>query len=167
MRTRRLMLTAALVSLAPLVSHAQQPALSPERQEAIAEVSRLMNDPVKFVLHYRTELALTDAQVSELEKLAAALRDSTAARTAVASQQAAQMIPSLTGLNNAMEWSGPIDESAIRDALCRQSAVTASMLLANARDRRTVGALLTADQRLELPKVHMRELMKAARGEGR
>lgn len=166
MRNRRLILPLLLLVLAPRLSHAQPPTLSPERRAAMLEAGRLMNDPVEFVLQYRKELALTGAQVASIEKLAGALRDSTAARTMLLMRQS-QTNTTLPGLVSVMEWSGSIDEGAIRDAVRQQSAVQAEVMIASARDRRMVGALLTPEQRMQLPKLQMAEMMKAARGGSR
>lgn len=163
MRNRRLILPAVVLSLVPHLLHSQPPTLSPARQAAIMEVGRFMSDPVAFVLQHRQELALTDVQIASLATLSAALRDSSAARTALW-MRGAQANSTLPGLANAMEWSGPVNEEAIRDAARQQSAVQAEILIASARDRRAVGALLTPEQRARLPQLQMAEMMKTVRG---
>lgn len=155
-----------LLLLAPSVSRAQQPTLPPERRAAVIEAGRLINDPVEFVLQYRVELVLTAEQVAALEKLAGALRDSSVARMALLTRQA-QKNAAVPGLASVMEWSGPIDEAAIRAASNQQAAMQAELMIATARDRRAVGALLTPEQRTQLPQLQMAEMLKAARGEGR
>lgn len=158
---------AVLLFALPLcVAQSQSPAISPERQAAITEASRRLNDPVQFVLQHRAELGLTNAQVSALEKLATALRDSSSARAALLLKQA-QKNATLPGMANAMEWTGPIDESAIRESARQQSAVQAEIMLATARDRRSVGALLNPEQRLRLPQLQMAEMRKAAQNGGK
>lgn len=163
MRSREIFLSALLLLLVPRISVAQQPALSPERQAAVLEAGRFISDPAQFVLQHRQELALTPTQVTSLEQLATALRDSASARTALRMRQALQAAQQ-PGLANVMEWSGPIDESAIREAMREQSALQADYLLASARDRRAVGALLTGEQRAQLPQLQTAEMLKAARG---
>lgn len=162
MRNRGLFLSVLLLAFVPQITRAQQPTLSPERQAAVLEAGRLLNDPVQFVLQHRQELALTKTQVTSLEQLATALRDSTAARTALRLRQA-QQTAKQPGLANVMDWTGPIDESAIREAMRQQSAMQAEIMIASARDRRAVGALLSAEQRAQLPPLQMSEMMKAAR----
>jgi Spy/CpxP family protein refolding chaperone len=166
MSNRPLIVTAFLLVSAPALVHAQVPALSPERQAAVMEASRLLNDPVEFVLQHRTALALTAEQVTALEKLRAALRDSATARTAQRMRQA-QENARQPGLASAMAWAGPIDEKAIRDAMRRQSSVQAEILITSARDRRTVGALLTPEQRGRLPQLQTDEMLKAVRPAGK
>jgi Spy/CpxP family protein refolding chaperone len=144
-----------VLSLVPHLLQSQPPTVSPERQAAIVAATRSVNDPVAFVLKHRQELALTDLQI--------ALRDSSAARTALRMRQAQANI-ALPGLASAMEWGGPVDEQAIRDAARQQSALQAEFLIATARDRRAVGVLLTPEQRAQLPEIESAEIAKAVRG---
>jgi competence protein ComGC len=162
MRKHWFFLSVLLLVFVPRITRAQQSVLSPDRQAAILEAGRLLNDPVQFVLQYRQELALTKTQVTSLEQLATALRDSTSARTALRVQQA-QQTAKQPGFANVMEFTGPIDESAIRETMRQQSAMQADIMIASARDRRAVGALLSAEQRAQLPHLQMSEMMKAAR----
>lgn len=166
MYNRRLILPVFFCIFAPSFMHAQQPSISPDRQSAMLEAGRLMNAPAEFVLQHRQELALTGAQVASLEKLAAALRDSTVARMTHRAREA-QKAGSTPGLANVMAWSGPIDEAAIRDAMRTQSALQAELMIASARDRRAVAALLTEEQRTKLPRLQADEMLKAARGGSR
>lgn len=161
----RLLVPILLVALAPRVSRAQSPAVTPERQAAIMEAGRLMNSPVEFVLQFRKELALTAAQVASLEKLGSALRDSSAARSAYQVRQAKQKAET-PALASMMAWDGAVDEVGIREAMVQQSSSMADMMIAGARDRRLVGALLTAEQRAQLPQLYMSEMVKAARAGG-
>jgi len=163
MRNLRLILPAAVLSIAPHLLQSQPPTLSPERQAAALEAGRSVNDPVSFVLKHRQELALTDLQIASLSRLSAALRDSSAARTALRIRQA-QANSALPGLASALEWGGPVDEQAIRDAARQQSALQAEFLIASARDRRAVGVLLTPEQRALLPQLESAEFLKAMRG---
>jgi len=163
MRNLRLILPATVLSLAPHLLQSQPPTLTPERQAAVLEASRSVNDPVTFVLKHRQELALTDVQVAALTTLSAALRDSSAARAALRIRQA-QANSGLPGMASAMEWGGPVDEQAIRDAARQQSAMQAEYLIAAARDRRAVGMLLTPAQRAQLPQLESAEILKAVRG---
>ncbi len=165
MTTPRLLLSILLIALAPRISRAQPPGITPERQAAIIEASRLLNSPVEFVLHYRKELALTAAQVTSLEQLGSALRDSSAARSAIRVSQAKQMAEQ-SALANAMEWTGQVDELGIREAARQQSAIQADFIIAGARDRRLVGAILTPEQRAQLPELQNSAMMKAARAGG-
>jgi Spy/CpxP family protein refolding chaperone len=163
MRNSRLILPAVVLSLVPHLLQSQPPTVSPERQAAIVAATRSVNDPVAFVLKHRQELALTDLQIASLAALSAALRDSSAARTALRMRQAQANI-ALPGLASAMEWGGPVDEQAIRDAARQQSALQAEFLIATARDRRAVGVLLTPEQRAQLPEIESAEIAKAVRG---
>jgi Spy/CpxP family protein refolding chaperone len=162
MRTRQLILPALLLVLASRPIRAQEPVLSAERRAAITEASRLVNAPADFVLRHRTELALSEQQVASLEKLAAALRDSSVARMARLTRDA-QATGTSAGLMSAMEWSGPIDEAAIRERMRQQSLGQAEFMIAGARDRRAVGALLTPEQRAKLTPLQMAEMSKAMR----
>jgi Spy/CpxP family protein refolding chaperone len=162
MRNPKVLLSALLVVVAPRILPAQLPTITPERQAAVMEMGRLLNEPARFVLQHRTDLALSDAQVSSLEQLAAALRDSSAARMA-RSIRDAQKLGAAKGLSQSMEWSGPIDEGAIRAAMRKQSEKQAELMIASARDRRLVAAVLTAEQRAKLPQLQLAEMTKAAR----
>lgn len=166
MRNRRFFLSALFLVFVPRIASAQQPALSPERQASVREAARLLNDPVQFVLQHRQELALTQAQVAALAQLATALRDSTSVRTTLRLQQA-QHTAQHPGLASVMQWVGPIDEAAIREAMRQQSAMQAEIMIASARDRRAVGALLSEAQRAQLPQLQTAEMLKAARAGAR
>lgn len=155
-----------LFALPPRAVQSQPPAITPERQAAITEASRRLNDPVQFVLQHRAELGLTSAQVSALEKMGTALRDSSSARAALLLAQS-QKNATLPGMANAMEWSGPIDEPAIRESARQQSAIQAEIMLATARDRRSVGALLNPEQRMRLPQLQLAAMRKAAQRGGK
>ena len=163
MRNRRLLLPALLAVLVPSLLHSQAPALTPERQAAMMEAGRLISTPAEFVLHHRQALALTGEQVASLEHLAAALRDSSAVRMAL-HVRVAQQNATAPGLTTALSWTGPIDDAAIRETFRAQSALQAEIMIAGARDRRAVAALLTPEQREQLPDLQMAEMLKAARG---
>lgn len=161
-RVSSLVLSLAFSLLLPRPMPAQPRAITAEQQTAMLEASRLINTPAEFVLQHRKELVLTDAQVMSIESLSAALRDSATARAA-RRLRASQKDFAAPALATAMNWNGPIDEKAIRDALRRQSALQADVMIESARDRRAVGALLTSEQRDQLPKLQMAEMSKALR----
>jgi hypothetical protein len=163
MRNHRLLLPLLLLVATPCVVDAQLPTITPERRAALAEANRLSSVPAEFVLKHRTALALTGAQVASLETLASALRDSTAARMARQMREAGKFA-SAPGLANAAAWTGPVDEAAIRDVMRQQSEMTAALMIAIARDRRAVAALLTPAQQAQLLQLQTEEMLKAARG---
>lgn len=166
MRNRSLTIPLVLALIIPATVHAQPPAISPEQQTAMLQAGRLINAPAEFVLQHRQELALTDAQAASIQTLAAALRDSATARTARRMRESQKVAPT-PALASAMNWTGPIDEAAIRDAMRRQSTQQADIVIGSARDRRAVGALLTPEQRAKLPQLQMAEMSKAMRGSAR
>ena len=146
---------------APLAGGAQsQLALDSAQQAASMAVAMQVNKPAAFVLQHRAELGLTPVQVAALEALAQAQRDSTLARqTRYASRMQAN--PPSAVMVAMGSWTGEIEESALRDGLCQQSANTVDVILGLARDRRATAALLTAEQVAQLPGLHMGDLMTA------
>ncbi len=165
MRNRQLICSTFLLLMSGAV-RAQQPTITPERQAAVMNASRLMNVPAEFVLRYRKELSLSTAQVASFEKLSMALKDSAAARSLVRARALQSRKPS-PAFMSAMQWTGPIDEVAIREYVRERSGAEADALIATARDRRAVGALLTEAQRAQLPQLQQSEMMKAMRGGSR
>lgn len=145
---------------------AQQAKISSEQQQAVMEAGRLINSPVEFVLRHREVLQLTSAQIANLEKLGVALADSSAARTARMSRDV-RASSGLAGMAKVVEWEGEVDEAAIRAALVKQSELQAQLMIGTAKDRRAVAALLTPQQRSQLPQLQNAEMMKAARARGR
>jgi hypothetical protein len=143
----------------PLAVRAQTQ-FSPDstQQAAMMAVSMQANKPAAFVLQHRAELELTPAQVAALEALALAQRDSTVARQARYTSRVQANPPSAVFVAMG-SWTGEIDESALRDGLCQQSANTVDVILGLARDRRATAALLTAAQAAQLPGLQRGDLM--------
>jgi hypothetical protein len=115
--------------------------------------------PAEFVLQHRTDLALTAPQVATLEALAVVQRDSARARQtrAVDRMRTSSTNPALAA---AVSWSGPLDEAAVREALCQQSAFQVEIMLGLASDRRAVASVLTPVQVAQLPRIQTDDLMK-------
>ena len=157
------LLLASVVSVAvPCAVRAQVPTLDSARRAAMLASAMQMNKPAEFVLQHRTELALTAPQVSTLETLVAALRDSATVRQARGVHRL-QANPPGAAMMAAMTWSGPVDESALREELCRQSANQVGTLLGLAQDRRAVAAVLTPAQVAQLPQLQTSDLLSAVK----
>ena len=118
-----------------------------------------MNKPAAFVLQHRSELTLSAAQVSTLEALVGAQRDSASVRQARIIRQMLVNPPS-SALVAAAGWSGDIDEAALRAAACRQSATQVELMLAAVGDRRAVAAVLTPAQVAQLPQLQTDAMLK-------
>lgn len=146
---------------APLAVRAQSQ-LPPDSVQlaAVLAVAMQSNKPAAFVLRHRAALELTPTQVAALEALVQAQRDSAAARQERYASRTKANPPSALAV--AMGgWTGEIDESALRDGLCRQSANTVDLMLGIARDRRTTAALLTAVQVAQLDGLQTLDFMTA------
>jgi Spy/CpxP family protein refolding chaperone len=162
MRIRSLVLTLLVGVLAPCAARAQAAPIDSAQIMAVMGASMVLNRPAEFVLHHRSDLALTDKQVAALEALILAQRDSAGAR------QLRMMTRSLEAplgdaTHAAVAWTGPIDESALQEELCRQSKIRMESMLETARDRRAVAALLTPEQVAQLPGLQSADMMKAVR----
>ncbi|MDP1861936.1 MAG: Spy/CpxP family protein refolding chaperone [Gemmatimonadaceae bacterium] len=160
---RKAMLVVGLVAglAVPLVVRAQsQFVLDSAQQAASMEVARKSSKPAAFVLQHRAELELTPVQVAALEALAQAQRDSATVRQArlVSQMQANPPSAVMVAVGG---WTGEIDESALRDVLCQQSANSMDVVLGLARDRRATAALLTAAQVAQLPGLQIGDYMTA------
>ena len=142
----------------PLLAQATQP--DPQQIADMQARAAQQMKPAEFVLQYRTDLGLTAPQVAALELLAVAQRDSARARQAhaVDRMRANSTNPALAA---AVSWSGPVDEAALRDAMCRQSAAQSESMLGLAADRRAVASVLTPGQVAQLPRIQADDLMKA------
>lgn len=163
MRNRHLNSALFVAAFLPALAHTQQPAVAGARGPAAAEPASPQAAPAEFVLRHRAELALTDAQVSTLQKLVVALRDSAVARGARASETAR----SRPRVADRLNWSGPIDEAAFREFARWDALQMAESAINSARDRRAVGAVLTSEQREQLPALERAEMTaRAARLRG-
>lgn len=118
-----------------------------------------MNQPADFVLGHREELALSAEQVSKLNALARAMRDSAGVRKAhmLSQMKARKPMPATMA---AAGWTGPIDEKALRVEMCQNSERSVEISLAMAYDRRAVAALLTSEQVTKLPQLQSADMMK-------
>jgi hypothetical protein len=152
-----------LVSIAlPSMLNAQVAPLDSQQRAAVQATAQMMTKPAEFVLQHRTELELSAIQVARLEQLASAQRDSIPARSDRMMMQARSVAGS-SAMAAVAGWTGPVDEQALREALCRQSAVQLESLLGIARDRRAVADLLTASQLAQLPRLQADEMIKAVK----
>lgn len=164
MMQRSILVVGLLAGLTvPLAVRAQsQPPPDSAQLVAILAVATQANKPAAFVLQHRAALELTPTQVAALEALVQAQRDSAAARQARYTGRMKANPPSAALLATG-NWTGEIDESALRDGLCRQSANTVDVLLGIARDRRATAALLTAAQAAQLPGLYTGDVVTAIR----
>ncbi len=142
----------------PLLSQVTPPD-APQRAAMQAQAEQQLR-PAEFVLQHRTDLALTAPQVATLEALAIVQRDSARVRQARIVDRMRTNATS-SALAAAVSWSGPVDEAAVRDALCQQSSVQLEITLGLAADRRAVASALTPDQVARLPRIQSDDLMKA------
>lgn len=142
----------------PLLS--QGPPLDPQQRAAMQAQAEQQTRPAEFVLLHRTDLELTASQVATLETLALVQRDSARARQARAVDRM-RTTSTNSALAAAVSWDGPVDEAAVRDALCQQSAVQVEVMLGLAADRRAVASVLTPVQVARLPRIQSDDLMKA------
>jgi Spy/CpxP family protein refolding chaperone len=160
--SRRGVLAAAIVA-ACCVPHGSLRAqrvtgvISDQRVDTAGMVARMAaalreHVPASVVLRHRNELRLTRAQVKSLEALVPAETEAGTARLhgTVTRMQAARADRSNVTTRAMQSWSGAIDEAGIRAEACRLSAMQAESLIEVARERRTVGALLTPAQRAAL-----------------
>jgi TonB family protein len=117
--------------------------------------------PAQFVLDHRAELALTPEQIPFLESLTLAQIDSERVRTerTIAAQSDESKKRALTQAMGLMEWTGAIDEEAIR-AMARQLVETSvATQIAMLSDRHRVGAVLTPVQISILKQLEMRDMI--------
>lgn len=136
--------------------------VDPQQRAAMQAQAEQQTKPAEFVLQHRADLDLTAPQIAALETLVVAQRDSARARQA---RMADRMRTRSTNpaLAAAVGWTGPVDEAAVRDALCQQSAFQVEVMLGLAADRRSVASVLTPVQVAQLPRIQMDDLMKAVK----
>lgn len=164
---RNLVVSAVLAAvLSPCLVGAQQTKISAGQQQAVMEAGRRISAPVEFVLLHRNELRLTRAQVAAVEKLGAVLRDSAAARQGRMMREGVQLM-SAPAMRSVADWEGAVDEAGIRSVMAKQSEYQAAQMIAMAKDRRAVAALLTPEQRAQLPQLQNAEMLNAARARER
>ena len=137
----------------------------PDSSQMAALMAVNMRSPAQFVLAHNGELALTPEQVGALANVDSALKDSAKVRLARMRDAMRARPPlgpaALQSMKSMMEWSGPIDETAIRAQACEQSASQAEVIINLARDRQRVGGLLTDAQRGQLNGLQAADIMKA------
>jgi hypothetical protein len=147
-----MVLAAALAIAMPLSSQAQGKAVGviPDRQmpdsaqqAAVLALGARMRSPAAVALSVKEELGLSPEQVAAIEALVKIEADSGRVRMERMMASAKQNAKSGAALN---EWTGPIDEAAVRAAACEQSRTTADMMIGMMRDRHALGALLREDQ---------------------
>ena len=147
----------------PVTAQAQAIPLPDSAQMAAMMANAMqMNKPAAFVLQHRIDLALSAEQVSSLEALVVAQRDSMVARqTRIANSTRAT--PPSSAMLAVGSWKGEIDERGLRDATCQSSANQAELLIGLAGDRRATAAVLTPEQVARLPRLEANDMMKAMR----
>lgn len=162
MRISCVLLTLFVGAVAPLPLHAQATPMDLSQLAAMQASAMQQNKPAEFVLQHRIDLGLAASQVTALEVLVVAQRDSARTRLArMADRMRAN--PVNAALVAAVGWSGPVDDAAVRDALCQQSAAQLELILGLAWDRRAVASVLTPTQVAQLPRIQADELTKAIR----
>ena len=115
---------------------------------ATAAMSIRMQSPATLALTVKQELGLSPEQVQAIEARAQAEVDSGRVRYGRLMELARQNRQNKQGpMAAGMSWTGPIDEAAIRSAVCEQAQAQADMVIGLMRDRHALGALLTPDQR--------------------
>ena len=164
-RLRVVAIVALCVNAASLCAQAPTmlPGTAPDSSQIMTVMANSMRllKPARFALDHRADLALTPVQVSLLEQLVIAQRDSADVRhtrlIALTQTMIAKRPPS--GFIAAMQWTGAADEQAIKDSACQQSVVQAEGLINLVRDRHAVGAVLTPAQIAQLPMMEASDMM--------
>ena len=156
------LLCAVCVGMLASVSVSAQGITMPDSamRASMSTAAMKLNQPADFVLGHRDDLALSTEQVSKLNALARAMRDSAGVRQArmMSRMRDQKPTPATVAVGG---WSGSIDEKALREEMCRSSANTVELVLALAHDRRAVAALLTPEQVKKLPQIQTADMMKA------
>jgi hypothetical protein len=162
----RIFTTAVAVLLGvaiPATAHGQGiGSLDSSQVAAMMANAMQMNKPASFILLHRAELALSEAQVSRLEALVIAQRDSMVARQARMAERMRTNPPSAAMLA-AGTWTGDVDERGVRESMCQSSVGQADMMLGIMRDRRAAAAVLTPVQAARLPQLEASDMLKALR----
>jgi len=116
--------------------------------------------PAQFVLDHRAELGLTPEQIPFIESLALAQIDSerTRAQRMMTAQTEDMKKPAMMQAMAMMEWTGTVDESAIREMTQRQVEISVTSQIAMIRDRYRVGEVLTPAQISTLKQLEMRDM---------
>ncbi len=117
-----------------------------------------LQHPAEWVLEARADLNLRPDQITQLENLVLAQRDSQSVR--MTRMMSSMSRPRVSALTTAMtDWASPINEQAIRDAACEQSRSMSESMLNLIRDQHAVGAILTEAQRVQLPAIQSKMMM--------
>ncbi|MDB4913347.1 MAG: hypothetical protein JWM95_991 [Gemmatimonadetes bacterium] len=168
-RTSIVLLATACIVVGAVSAHAQDgtqtrmvmPVMdSTQMASALARSMRQLQ-PAVVVLGYRNELALTPEQVSYLETLVIAQKDSQAVRQArmVMRMREQSKDRTMAAAVPSFSWTGTIDEAALREQACAQAALSVDSTIGLLSDRHAVGAVLTPEQLARLPKLEMQSLM--------
>jgi Spy/CpxP family protein refolding chaperone len=132
-----------------------------DAQMAAAAIgARKMSHPAELVLDFKKELNLRADQITELEKLVLAQRDSEMARLSRPNPFAGASMRN-PGTMAMVDWASPIDEKAIREFACEQSKATSEIMLNMIRDQHAVGAVLTEAQRTQIPMLQAKAMMSS------
>jgi TonB family protein len=155
------LLMAGVVS-GPLAAQSPSPPGSIDSTQ-LANVMRnslAMTHPAELVLAHRADLALTAEQVTQIEAIAAAQRDSQAVRQQRMIVEMKERKTKLTDRSDIITWTGRVDEQAIREVARLQSGVQAEALINLVRDRHAVGAVLTPSQLALIPRLEVGAMMR-------
>jgi hypothetical protein len=167
----RFVVVASAIMSCAVASHAmaQAPAPAyPDSAQIMASTAsgmRMMH-PAEFLLSHQAELALTNPQITELKRLAAAQTDSNNARMArrFTNLRLASEKKIATGnLTSGFEWTGTLDEDAIRASIRATFVMQEDEIVNLARDRHAAGAVLTPVQVAMITKLEASDLLKSAR----
>lgn len=148
---------AAQVSPSPL-----PPQADPAKMAALMVNSQRALRPASFTLSHKSELALTDKQVEQLDLLARAEEDSAATRNFRREAAMARMMEKRQEDNNVPQtgWSGPVNETQLRADACEQAGMATEVMISLFRDRQAVGKILTGRQINRVMELEMSDVMR-------
>ncbi len=140
------------------------PQADPAMMAAIAANSQRTMKPASYALSHKSELALTPQQVEQIDLLARAEEDSATVRSiGLVARMARLMAKRQADDTQQSGWSGPINESQLRDDACEQSRLAAEVMLNLYRDRQAVGKFLTGKQVNLLKGLEVDDVMRITR----
>ncbi|MEP6732720.1 MAG: hypothetical protein ABJE10_18900 [bacterium] len=120
--------------------------------------------PAEFVLEHGAEFSLTPEQTGLIQHLVVAEHDSATARQATIFARARAVAASsdshLAAIQLLSSWTGPVDDAAIRAAICEQATSQADFTIGVIRDRHAVADVLTQAQRALLSEIETNALMR-------
>jgi hypothetical protein len=137
------------------------PMPSPEAMQGVMTVARQTMNPAAVVLEHRQELALTPAQVTVLDSLAAPLNALTDAMFQAQSSGAMMAV-----MRAMTDPAAPIDENAVRAAFRAQADQQAEMMIQRVRAERRIAQILTPSQNEQRRQLQMNAAMEMMRALG-